>query len=295
MKQKEERGGISQSFIMGVIALVFLIIGYQTALFLHNAAVTRITANRDMPDTVYVYREHHPAGDNKEVEVVAETIVRRNSVHTPRAELVRRNAPVSRVENFKFNPNTVTVEELCRLGFSPKQAQSIDSYRKKGGRFRRKADFAKSFVVSDSIYRRLEPYIDIPLLDLNKADSAAFDALPGIGGWYASKMVEYRTSLKGYSFKEQLMEIWRFEQERFDELSDLIVVSDENVVPYPIWSLPADSLRLHPYIGDYAASGIVLYRENNPKALWTVDGLVKAGVIHPDHVDALSRCALAEP
>ena len=37
---------------MGVVALVFMIIGYQTALFVHSAAVMKIEANRDRPDTV---------------------------------------------------------------------------------------------------------------------------------------------------------------------------------------------------------------------------------------------------
>ena len=115
---------------------------------------------------------------------------------------VRENLPYRKVESFCFDPNTVTHEDLCRLGFTPKQARSLISYRQKGGRFRRKSDFAKSFVVSDSIYRRLEPYIDIPLTDLNLADSAAFDALPGIGGWFAAKIIEHRNALKGYSHKE---------------------------------------------------------------------------------------------
>ena len=98
------------------------------------------------------------------------------------------------------------------------------------------------------MYRRLQSYIQIPLVDLNKADSAAFDALPGIGGWYASKMIEYRERLGGYSYKEQLMDIWKFDSDRFDGLSDLIAVDEENVTPYRLWSLPEDSLRLHPYI-----------------------------------------------
>lgn len=295
MKQKEERGGLSQSFVMGVIALVFLIMGYQTALFLHNAAVTRIAANRDFPDTVYIYKEFRSSADAGGEDTLVQTSSRSRAAHSPRVEQVRNNVPRAKVENFRFNPNTASVEELCRLGFSPKQARSIDSYRKKGGRFRRKADFAASFVVSDSIFRRLEPYIDIPLVDLNVADSAAFDALPGIGGWYASKMVEYRSLLGGYSFKEQLMEIWRFDRERFDALSDLIEVSEENMMPYPLWTLPEDSLRKHPYIGDYAASDIVLYRENNPESMWTVEGLIQAGIIHPDHVESLKRCAVAGP
>ena len=198
-----------------------------------------------------------------------------------------------KTETFAFNPNTVSVSDLERLGFSEKQARSIVRYREKGGRFRRKEDFAKSYVVADSVYRRLEPYINIPLLDLNLADSAAFDALPGIGGYFASQMVKYRNRLGGtYSFKEQLMEIWKFDKEKYDALSDLVTVSPEHMRAYPIWTLPEDSLRMHPYIGSYAARGVVLYRENNPASAWTIKGLADAGVIGQENADKLSRCIL---
>ena len=294
VKKEKERGAFSQSFVMGVISLVFLIIGYQTALLIHSSALTRIAANRDVPDTVYVYREIVQENNNTTVKEVS-VPERRNAVHSPRAQAVRKNLPRKTVESFSFNPNTASIDDLCRLGFSPKQAASIDSYRKKGGRFNRKEDFAESYVVSDSIYRRLESYIQIPLTDLNIADSAAFDALPGIGGWFASKMIEHRERLKGYSYKEQLMDISRFDQQKFDALCDLVVISEENVSPYPLWELPADSLCLHPYIGDYAAEGIVLYRQNNPRQLWTIEGLKKAGVLDPDHAVKLERCLIRQP
>jgi DNA uptake protein ComE-like DNA-binding protein len=197
------------------------------------------------------------------------------------------------VESFRFDPNTVSVDELCRLGFSPKQAQSIVSYREKGGRFRRKSDFAKSFVVSDSVFRRLENFIDIPLVDLNLADSAAFDTLPGIGGWFASRMVEYRKALGGYSYKEQLMDIRNFDQEKFDALSDLITLSEEHMTPYALWTLPVDSLCRHPYIRNYeTAKSIVLYRETTPRSQWTVKGLSDAGIISEECASKLSRCLL---
>lgn len=270
--------------------MVFLAIGYQTALLVHNAAVTKIAADRDEPDTVFVFMEA-----DKEQGKAAPVIQRKNATHSPRVEAVRKNMPYAKVESFGFNPNEVSVEDLCRLGFTVRQAEAIDRYRKKGGRFARKEDFRRSYVVSDSIYRRLEPYIEIPLVDLNTADSAAFDALPGIGGWFASRMIGYRDRLKGYSYKEQLMDIERFDREKFEALSDLITVGEEHAVPYPLWTLPADSLRLHPYIGDYAADGIVLYRNNNPKALWTVEGLKKAGVLDPGHASKLARCVIRQP
>lgn len=290
--------GLSESFIVGVIAIVFLIMGYQTALFIHQAAVMKITANRDDPDTVYVrmpMSQGSTAGGSDSKTPAAEAeIVRSYASHSPRARAVRDNVPRKTVETFRFDPNTVSVEDLCRLGFSPKQAQSIDNYRQKGGRFRRKEDFARSYVVADSVFRRLESFIDIPLVDLNVADSAAFDALPGIGGWFAAKMVEHRKALGGYSYKEQLMDIYRFDQEKFDGLKDLITVSQENAVPYPLWTLPADSLRAHPYIRNLeTAKAIVLYRENTPPDRWTIEALRDAGILTMEQYDRLSPCLIA--
>lgn len=284
-KKRNSAGGV---FKVGAIALAFLITGYQAALFITRAAVTRIVANQDHPDTVYVYA---PAAADSAGSGADAPAVRVSSPHSPAAkETVRRHA-VRKVESFRFDPNTVSVEDLMRLGFSEKQAQSIDNYRKKGGRFRRKGDFAKSYVVSDSVYERLAPYIDIPLVDINKADSAAFDTLPGIGGWFAARMVEYRSRLHGYSCPEQLMEIYNFDEARYDGLKDLITCSPAE--PYPLWSAPADSIREHPHVQKWqTARAIVLYRENNPRENWTVDGLLKAGVITEEQASGLRRCRL---
>ena len=317
MMKRSESKRPSESFVLGVVALVFLIIGYQTAMFVYKASVMKIVANRDLPDTVFVYQQPESATEStvdrasltpkeqkpssvkptpsSSARCSPQTIVRKNAPHSPQAEAVRQNLPRREVESFRFNPNTASEDQLCRLGFSPKQARAIINYRDKGGRYRRREDFAKSFVVSDSIYRRLEAYIDIPKLDLNLADSAAFDALPGIGGWFASKMVEYRTRLGGYSYKEQLMDIWKFDQEKFDALADLVTVSPEYMTPYPLWTLPADSLRRHPYIRNYeTARAIVLFRESTPPDELTVDALIATGILSPDSAAKLARCLIKE-
>lgn len=332
MKKKDR---VSHSYVVGIISLVFLIIGYQTALFVHKAAVAKIVSNRDHPDTVYVMDREMadslldsgplPDGagesgrasggtvsgsstvDGAEGNVSgrafvtagkidkassdrSRVVVKKEADHCPEARKLA--ASKREVREFRFDPNTVSVEELQLLGFTLKQARSIDNYRKKGGRFRRKSDFAKSFVVSDEIYSRLEPFIDIPLLDLNLADSAAFDALPGIGGYFAAKMVSFREALGGYSYKEQLMDIYNFSEDKFDALKDLITVAPENIRPYPLWTLPEDSLKLHPYIGSHSAHGIIIFRENNPTGNWTVRELSSAGILKPDFAEKLSRCVI---
>lgn len=310
--EKGDRGdgkrGLSSSFAAGMAALVFLVIGYQAALFIHKASVLKILERKDVPDTVFVIdkalaesvlRRLSPErreASMKGVRGREACVVKKEAKHSPEVAAVREKASVKSVENFRFDPNTVSVADLVRLGFTQRQALSIDNYRQKGGVFRRKSDFAESYVVADSVYARLEPFIDIPLLDLNTADSAAFDRLPGIGGYFASQMVKYRSRLGGsYSHKEQLMDIYRFDREKYDALSDLITVSEDNIIPYPLWSLPADSLKRHPYIGTYAARGIILFRENNPESSWSVEALASAGVLKPEAAARLSRCIIAAP
>ena len=230
-REDKKRKGLSASFVTGAVALVFLIVGYQVALFLNRTAISKILADRSSPDTVYIAytiegnvqtakeqaapwtgsvndgnrttgngtvrngAERNGTDGNKTSKngndgtrsgrQVANKDIRIVS-NAPRYRIDQntgeRTRPAKRrpVENFMFNPNTASHDDFQRLGFSEKQASALVNYRNKGGIFRRKSDFAKSFVVADSVYRRLEPYIDIPLLDLNTADSAAFDGLPGI-------------------------------------------------------------------------------------------------------------------
>ena len=215
--------------------------------------------------------------------------LRRNAPHAPEAVRLAGR----RVENFRFDPNTVSAEDLQRLGFSERQAAAILRYREAGGRFRRKADFAKSYVVEDSVYKRLAPYIDIPRIDINRADSAAFETLPGIGKYFAARMVSYRAELGGYSYPEQLMDLRYFDAEKYAGLKDLIRCSEPE--PYPLWRLSEKELARHPYIDANAAHGIVLYRENNPPERWTVEGLAQAGVLKAESAEKLARCRIATP
>ena len=294
--ENSKRGRPSASFVVGSVALLFLIIGYQAALFITKASVARIVANHDHPDTVFVYVDsvgaRVVAGQPLEPpELAAYGRSAADRYGKTARTIWRANAP-RRYESFRFDPNTVSINDLMRLGFSGKQAQAIDNYRKKGGRFRRKSDFARSYVVEDSVYRRLEKYIDIPKIDINRADSAAFETLPGIGKFFASKMVSYRHELGGYSYPEQLMDIWHFDQEKYDGLKDLITVGASE--PYPLWTLPEKELAKHPYIGKRAARGIVIFRENTPVDDWTIVNLQKAGILEDDKGLKLFRCRIAD-
>lgn len=278
-----------------VASIVFLILGFEIGTFCYKSAVIKLAANRDKPDTIYVFKAETVDSLLYRFQTIqtvplnnTQVTVRRNTYHSPK---VKKVIP-KKVESFPFNPNTVSLEDLQRLGFTEKQATSIIHSRERGYKFRRKEDFASSFVVDDSVYARLEPYIRIPKIDINKADSATLTFLPGIGAFYASKIVEYREKLRGYSYPEQLMDIWKFDQEKYDGLKDLIICSEAE--PYPLWTLPEEELRKHPYIGRSAKS-IILYKQYNSKDLWTPERLVISGIIKEDYSKKFKRCRFASP
>lgn len=283
MADKKKNHSLSASLKSGLVALAFLILGFQSGKLIDVIASDEVDTVPEPVESTFTEDRDTTVFDRK-MGGIQYSGGKHPGDRSVKSESKRK------VESFAFDPNTVSFEDLCRLGFSGKQAQAILNYREKGGHFHRKQDFARSYVVSDSVFSRLEKYIDIPLLDINIADSAAFDGLPGIGPYFASRMVSHREELGGYSYPEQLMDIHNFDRDRYDGLSDLIFVGPSE--PYPLWSLPEDSLKIHPYIGTYAAHGIIVYKENTPPEEWSVMNLDKAGILKAGMAEKLAGCRL---
>lgn len=90
-------------------------------------------------------------------------------------------------------------------------------------------------------------------LDLNKADTTALKKVPGIGSYYARKVVAYRESLGGFCSTNQLMEIEGFPE----EATDFFILKPTDVKKLNVNHLTLAQLRKHPYINFYMAKAIV--------------------------------------
>lgn len=62
---------------------------------------------------------------------------------------------------FDFDPNTISKETWVQFGLTEAQADVVMFYQERGGRFRKKEDLRKVYVVSEEFYRSVEPYIFI--------------------------------------------------------------------------------------------------------------------------------------
>ena len=98
------------------------------------------------------------------------------------------------------------------------------------------------------------------MCNLNTADSAALVRLYGIGGYYARKILKYREQLGGsFVSPRQLLEIDGFTQERYSKIEKSIFVREEDIKGFSLLNAERSALERHPYIGPYAARGIVTY------------------------------------
>lgn len=136
------------------------------------------------------------------------------------------------------------------------------------------------------------------MCNLNTADSAALVQLYGIGGYYARKILRYREVLGG-SFVDarQLLEIEGFTQERFARIEKNVFVSEEDVKGFSILNAERKALEQHPYIGPYAARGIVTYlklkgKESFENEMHLLEQLVKEKIIGEGNAQKLREYLL---
>ena len=91
---------------------------------------------------------------------------------------------------------------------------------------------------------------------LNTADTTQLKTVPGIGPYFARKVVQYGERLGGYVSVDQLDEIEDFPL----DAKDYLVVQDASPRKLNVNKLTLSELRRHPYINFYQAKAITDYR-----------------------------------
>lgn len=213
---------------------------------------------------------------------IRKAAVRRGVQYIYNVETVRRKLSA-------FDPNTADSILLLSLGLQPWQVRSIYRYRAKGGIYRQPSDFARLYGLTVKQYKELLPYIHISdeykpaaevygrtdavrsgrdtlrypvklqpgqYVTLDDADTASLRKVPGIGRYYASRIVRYRNDLGGYVSVAQLSEIEGIPEAALSYFR----VTGGAVRKLNLNRLTLNELKHHPYINFYQARRIIDYR-----------------------------------
>jgi DNA uptake protein ComE-like DNA-binding protein len=96
-------------------------------------------------------------------------------------------------------------------------------------------------------------------VDINRADSAQLDALPGIGPFVARQIIQYREKLGGFIDTTQLREVRGLREENLRLAMPHLMITS-TVRPLSLSNASQQELAMHPYIGSSLAAFIVSYR-----------------------------------
>ncbi len=222
---------------------------------------------------------------------------------------------------FPFDPNTVSSEELAELGFSPSLARTFLHFRESGARFRRPEDLLKVYGMKENFFRELQPYIrfaggertspseqdervgqpvvadfaeatktnyrkaaPVPI-DINAATRQAWENLPGIGPYYASRILRFRDALGGFYEVEQVGDTRNLPDSVFQKIFPFLRLATPPQ-KLNLTTATAEELAAHPYISRKQAEVLVKYREWHG-AFHAADELLKTGVFDAQEVERL--------
>lgn len=194
---------------------------------------------------------------------------------------------------FRFDPNTVTYDELCMLGVDKRTAVGIIKYRKAGKVFGIAEEFALCYGVSDSLFQRLRPYIYIgeefatkprPHSDTlsysNARKKSRFSPRPfekfmidtvgveylrriGFSTRQAEALIRYRERGGGIFSMNELRDCFAVSEEMADSLSHFVILSvrDPHEGLIEINSADSATLRRVRGIGSVTVVAVMQYRK----------------------------------
>ena len=140
---------------------------------------------------------------------------------------------VSKPIAVRLDLNTAPAKELEILpGIGARTAEQITAYRDSAGAFVFLDDLGNIKGISRRTLENIAPFVNLKFkpfepaakVNLNTADQAALEALPGIGPGTASDIIEYRVAHGPFKQAEDIMNVKGIGRKTFEKIRDLITV-----------------------------------------------------------------------
>lgn len=180
----------------------------------------------------------------------------------------------------KFNPNKYSKMDWMSLGLSEKQADVVLKFTSRG--VFNNDELQRVFVIPDELFDMIKDstfYDEKPIfenkkeyskteitkkpvsVEINSASADDLTKINGIGPAFAKWIVEYRSKLGGFTKKEQLLEVYKIDAEKYTLIEPYIRVDQAIIKPIKLNSISVEELKKHPYLNWNKANSIVKIRD----------------------------------
>jgi len=142
---------------------------------------------------------------------------------------------------YPFNPNYITDFKGYQLGMSINEIDRLLYFRAQGNFVNSKEDFQKITLVNDSLLNSMSPYFKFPewvkskinysikdksieksksfeKQDINSVTAEDLTVVNGVGEKLSKRIINYREKLNGFTYNNQLYEVWNLKKEVVDKV-----------------------------------------------------------------------------
>ncbi|AOW16901.1 hypothetical protein LPB03_05230 [Polaribacter vadi] len=196
---------------------------------------------------------------------------------------------------YPFNPNYITDYKGEQLGMSLEEIDRLLVFRKTNKFINSKEEFQNITKVSDSLLNKISPYFKFPdwvvkqnqssnssrnskesftensykkkevkisTTDINKATAEDFQSISGIGSAFSNRIIKYRSKLQGFSFDDQLYEVWGLDKEIADKVLSVFKIDEKPIIKkVNINTIEFKQLLKNPYVDYELCKKIFNYRD----------------------------------
>ncbi|MFT5748948.1 MAG: DNA uptake protein ComE-like DNA-binding protein [Ancylomarina sp.] len=201
---------------------------------------------------------------------------------------------------FSFDPNQIDSAVLLSLGFSDYMAKNLLAYRKSGGNIAHKADLRKIYGMTDDLYNRLEPFVeidskkvsgepesnvDLKPFDLNRVDSMELLSL-GFSEFQTRNFLRYRKQFGQFRTKEELKKVYGVDSADFKKYENFIQLElnnlntktylfpfDPNLISRSAWDSLGVKSNLVDRITKFLSKGGKFHKAQDLKRIYGFDSL----------------------
>ena len=172
--------------------------------------------------------------------------------------LKKKSSKKKKFKIYPFNPNYISDYKGYQLGMNVDEIDRLLAYREQRLYVNSAKEFQAITKISDSLLKKISPFFKFPewvqkknnnknnqqryipnsrinvseitTVDINKATLKDFTAIEGVDEYISERIIKYRSKLQGFSFKEQLFEVWGLDEQMANKILSTFSIKNKPII-----------------------------------------------------------------